>query len=382
MLGSDRGSFLQPGVSLPESVKAGVPVSAFPRSMALFAAAREVIPGGVTSSIRAGSPAASALLRARRRALSVGRGRQSVRRLRPRLRTAHPRPRAAASCATRSRPSSASGPDVRVAASPRTRARGAPRGDRPRRGAGDLRHDRVSEAVAAALRLARVVTGRRPRPQVRGPLPRLARRRVRQHRRSTRSGPARPTHPATVPATAGIPEARARGRRRRAMERRRLGRGDPEASIPGERRGDHVRAGRRQRRPDPARRRVPRGAPVDWPRATERCSCSTKSSPGSGVALGGAQERLAIDGGPGDLRQGDRRRHRPERGDRLARGHGPDRRRTPGPQRNVQRQPDRHGRPACASLRHLIGRARDRIYPSSSVWRRASRPVSRRRRRG
>ncbi len=55
MLGSNRGSFLQPGVSLPESVKAGVPVSAFPRSMALFAAAREVIPGGVTSSIRAGA---------------------------------------------------------------------------------------------------------------------------------------------------------------------------------------------------------------------------------------------------------------------------------------------------------------------------------------
>jgi glutamate-1-semialdehyde 2,1-aminomutase len=54
MLGSDQGSSLQPGVSKPESARP-VSVPPFPRSQALFDAARRVIPGGVTSTIRAGA---------------------------------------------------------------------------------------------------------------------------------------------------------------------------------------------------------------------------------------------------------------------------------------------------------------------------------------
>jgi glutamate-1-semialdehyde 2,1-aminomutase len=54
MLGSFEGSHDQSIVSNPESVDL-VPESQFPRSKAMFEAARTVIPGGVTSSIRAGA---------------------------------------------------------------------------------------------------------------------------------------------------------------------------------------------------------------------------------------------------------------------------------------------------------------------------------------
>ena len=131
-----------------------------------------------------------------------------------------------------------------------------------------------SEAVAAAIRLARVVTGRdlviKFEGHYHGWLDGVF--------ASTafdpgRSGPA--DRPATVPATLGIPPAALGRRRRRPMERHRLGRADPRRAPVG-RGGDPVRARRGQRRPDRGPGRVPRSAPPGRDPVRERSWCSTR----------------------------------------------------------------------------------------------------------
>ncbi len=140
-----------------------------------------------------------------------------------------------------------------------------------------------SEAVAAALRLARVATGRDLVDQVRRPLPRMVRRSVRERR--FRPGEIRPVR-STVDGggDARDPRGGPRRRRRRPMERHRLGRGDP-GRASDERRSGPVRADRRERWPHLGHGRVPCGSQASGEPSTAPCSCSTRSSPGSGSPL-------------------------------------------------------------------------------------------------
>ena len=182
----------------------------------------------------------------------------------------------------------------------------------------------------------------RPRPQVRGPLPRLARRRVRQHRVRPRPvGPGGPSRDGPV---------RPPGSRRRALADVVVAQWNDIASVeadprraPVGRRRHPVRADRGQRRPDRGPGRVPRGAPPgrDPVRGAPRVRRGHHRVPGRARGRTGADGRTSR---PRGVRQGDRRRDRAERGDRVPLGDGADRRRPPRPQRDVQRQPDRDGR--------------------------------------
>ena len=116
-----------------------------------------------------------------------------------------------------------------------------------------------SEAVAAAIRLARVVTGRDLVIKFEG----------HYHgwldgvfaSTGVRPRPVRPGGPSRDgPCDPGDPARRVGRRRRRPVERHRLGRADPRRAPVGRRRHP-VRARRGQRRPDRGPGRVPRGAP-------------------------------------------------------------------------------------------------------------------------
>ena len=142
----------------------------------------------------------------------------------------------------------------------------------------------------------------RPRHQIRGPLSRLARGVF----ASTGFDPGSPAR--RIPRRSPRPWDPARHvgrRRRRPMERHRLGRADPRRAPVGRGR-DPMRARRGQRRPDRGPGRVPRGAPPGATRSGPY-SCSTRSSPGSRVARGaGADGRVPTSRSPRRSRVGSR----------------------------------------------------------------------------